>query len=147
MAEMIIIIFPAFMEGLIQAHLFPVNDHYMELWNACSLNGGILSEDGEMLYTVGSTRHFTAAEVRHAVNDEVLLQNGNILLRSYPVHGGYGYWMKDISQIQEVNKKLTELGNILEEENAMLTEIFTNRLSPAQKKQYEYLKPFIKAHS
>lgn len=120
MAEMIIIIFPAFMEGLIQAHLFPVNDHYMELWNACSLNGGILSEDGEMLYTAGSTRHFTAAEVRHAVNDEVLLQNGNILLRSYPVHGGYGYWMKDISQIREVNKKLTELGNILEEENAML---------------------------
>ena len=64
MAEMIIIIFPAFMEGLIQAHLFPVNDHYMELWNACSLNGGILSENGEMLYTAGSTRHFTAAKVR-----------------------------------------------------------------------------------
>lgn len=50
------------------------------------------------------------------MNDEVLLQNGNILLRSYPVHGGYGYWMKDILQIQEINKKLTELGNILEEE-------------------------------
>lgn len=28
--------------------------------------------------------------------------------------------MKDILQIQEINKKLTELGNILEEENAML---------------------------
>ncbi len=58
------------------------------------------------------------------------------------------------------NKKLTEALPILmqwkqqmaeenisftPEENEILTEIFMANLSPAGKKQYEYLKPFIKA--
>lgn len=31
-----------------------------------------------------------------------------------------------------------------EEENQLLTEIFTAQMTPAQRKQYEFLKPFIK---
>lgn len=50
--------------------------------------------------------------------------------------------------LMQFREKMTQEGiSFTEEENAMLTKIFTNRLSPAQKKQYEYLKPFIKAHS
>lgn len=50
--------------------------------------------------------------------------------------------------LMQFREKMTQEGiSFTEEENAMLTEIFINRLSPAQKKQYEYLKPFIKAHS
>ena len=50
--------------------------------------------------------------------------------------------------LMQFREKMTQEGiSFTEEENAMLTEIFTNRLSHAQKKQYEYLKPFIKAHS
>ena len=41
------------------------------------------------------------------------------------------------------NKKLTEALPVL----MQFREKMTNQLSPAQKKQYEYLKPFIKAHS
>lgn len=58
------------------------------------------------------------------------------------------------------NKKLTEALPILmewkeqmkqeglsftEEENILLTEIFTAQMTPAQRKQYEFLKPFIKS--
>ena len=50
--------------------------------------------------------------------------------------------------LMQFREQMTQEGiSFTEEENAMLTEIFTNRLSPAQKQQYEYLKPFIKAHS
>ena len=50
--------------------------------------------------------------------------------------------------LMQFREKMTQEGiSFTEEDNAMLTEIFTSRLSPAQKKQYEYLKPFIKAHS
>ena len=50
--------------------------------------------------------------------------------------------------LMQFREKMTQEGiSFTEEENAMLTEIFTSLLSPAQKKQYEYLKPFIKAHS
>lgn len=31
-----------------------------------------------------------------------------------------------------------------EEENMLLAEIFSSQMTPAQKKQFEYLKPFIK---
>lgn len=58
------------------------------------------------------------------------------------------------------NKKLTEALPVMmqfkeqmnkeglaftKEENALLTDIFTEQMTPAQKKQYEYLKPFIMA--
>ena len=50
--------------------------------------------------------------------------------------------------LMQFRERMTQEGiSFTEEENAMLTEIFTNRLSTAQKKQYEYLMPFIKAHS
>lgn len=49
--------------------------------------------------------------------------------------------------LMQFRQKMTQEGiSFTEEENAMLTEIFTSELSPSQKKQYEYLKPFIKAH-
>lgn len=58
------------------------------------------------------------------------------------------------------NKKLTEALPVLmqfkeqmnrdglaftQEENELLTDIFTEQMTPSQKKQYEYLKPFIMA--
>ena len=30
------------------------------------------------------------------------------------------------------------------EENALLTELFTSQMTPAQRRQYEYIKPFMK---
>lgn len=44
MAEICCVVFQAFMEALILAHLFPTNDNYELLWNLSSLGGGIMDE-------------------------------------------------------------------------------------------------------
>ena len=41
-------------------------------------------------------------------------------MRSHPVSGGFGYWLKDISEINHINAQLAELGDVLEAENTML---------------------------
>lgn len=47
--------------------------------------------------------------------------------------------------LMEWKEQLKQEGlSFTEEENQLLTEIFTAQMTPAQKKQYEFLKPFIK---
>ncbi|MDD7403327.1 MAG: hypothetical protein SO170_03660 [Butyribacter sp.] len=47
--------------------------------------------------------------------------------------------------LMEWKKQMDQEGlAFTEEENQLLTEIFSAQMTPAQKKQYEFLKPFIK---
>lgn len=118
--EMICFVFPAFMEGLIQAGLFPTNKEYDRLWNASSLGFGIMDRNGKICYQSEMCIPVDFQEIRSAAEKPLLLKNGNIMLQSHEVHGGYGYWIKDISEINKKNRQLQELADTLSEENAML---------------------------
>lgn len=120
MAEMICFIFPAFMECLILAHLFPSNDSYMDLWAVSSTGGGLMDERGHCMYSADVHRTVTKEQVLDAQRQAVLLPDQKTLLRSHKVSGGYGFWFKDISDILELNKNLADMGDVLAEENAML---------------------------
>ncbi len=110
----------AFMECLLLAGLLPSNDSYDELWNASSIGAGIMAGSGEMRRSAMQTITVSPAQVRQAEREEVLLQDGGIALRSHRIHGGFGFWMKDVSEIDRLNRELSELGDVLAEENAML---------------------------
>lgn len=110
----------AFMECLILAGLLPSNDSYDDLWNASSIGAGIMASSGEMRRSAMQTITVSPAQVRQAERGEVLLQDGNVSLRSHKIHGGYGFWTKDTSEITRLNRELAELGDVLAEENAML---------------------------
>ncbi len=118
--EIICIVCAAFMECLILARLLPSNDGYDDLWNASSIGAGIMARDGTIRCSAVQQNRVTPEQVRTAEHEEVLLQNGSIVLRSHPIHGGYGFWTKDISGINRLNRKLAETGNVLAEENAIL---------------------------
>lgn len=119
-SEMLVIIFPAFMEGLIQAHLFPSNDHYVALWNAASIGGGIMTQTGQICCSSPKCVPVTLEEVIQAQNKDVVLENDHRILRSHPIRGGYGYWTKDVQDIWNLNRQLAETGDIITEENAIL---------------------------
>lgn len=119
-SEMLVIIFPAFMEGLIQAHLFPSNDNYVALWNAASIGGGIMTENGQICCSSPKSVPVTLEEVRQACNEDVVLEDFHRILRSHPIQGGYGYWTKDIQTIWQLNRELAAIGDIITEENAIL---------------------------
>ena len=112
--------FAAFMECLITLQLFPTNDNYGAFWNASSIGAGIMDKDDVLRYRSEKSCSVTPEQVRQAQTETVLLKEDNISLQSHAVHGGYGYWIRDISEINRLNKELEDLGNMTAEENAML---------------------------
>lgn len=119
-SEMLVIIFPAFMEGLIQAHLFPSNDNYVALWNAASIGGGIMTEQGQICCCSPESVPVTWKQVVRASRQDVVLEDAQRILRSHPIQGGYGYWTKDVRTIWQLNKELAAIGDVITEENAIL---------------------------
>ena len=117
--EVIAFVFPAFMEGLILAGLFPSNDRYGELWKASVIGGGIMDNTGKRYFTSGNDEFITNEDIIKSQQQEVML-NSDTLLRSYKVSGGISYWTKDISDLNRLNKRLADIGDVMAEENAML---------------------------
>ena len=117
--EMIAFVFPAFMEGLILAGLFPSNDRYGELWKASVIGGGIMDNTGKRYFASDNDESITNEDIIKSQQQEVML-NSDTLLRSYKVSGGISYWTKDISDLNRLNKRLADIGDVMAEENAML---------------------------
>lgn len=113
-------LFGAFIESLIIVGLFPSNDNYGDFFNASSIGAGIMDEDGLIRYRSSSSILVNEEEIRKGESQAVFLEDGNIALRSHRIKGGFGYWTSDISELNRLNEKLSDLGNVLMEENAML---------------------------
>lgn len=118
--EMLCLLFASFMEMLILAHLIPSNDNYGEFWEVSSIGAGIMNEEGEICYKSGQSVDVSPEQIRKAQDDSISLQNDNLILRSHKVHGGFGFWIRDISEINHLNREMMELGDVLEQENALL---------------------------
>lgn len=114
------IIFTAFIECLICVHMFPTNDGYGAFWNASSIGAGIMDQNGNICYKSARSFPVTPEQVRQAQTGGVLLADGNLHLKSHAIRGGYGYWLRDISEIKRLNEELEDLGNVTAEENSML---------------------------
>ena len=113
-------LFAAFMESLICAHLFPSNDHYGALWKASDIGAGIMDREGNICFASEKSLPVTIGEVERALTEDVMLDNGTVSLKSHVIHGGYGYWNRDISQIHRLNKELEQLGDLVARENELL---------------------------
>lgn len=120
MPEFVSVFFASFMECLILAHLIPSNDNYGDFWNSSSIGAGIMDKNGVVKYKSKSSIPVTEDQVRAAEKSAISLGKGDVVLRSHAIHGGFGYWTKDISEINHLNRQLEDLGNVLAEENAML---------------------------
>ena len=108
------------MECLILAHLIPSNDNYGYFCNSSSIGAGIMDKNGVVKYKSKSSIPVTEEQVRAAEKNAFFLGKGEVVLRSHAIHGGFGYWTKDISEINNLNRQLEDLGDVLAEENAIL---------------------------
>lgn len=146
--EICIIIYVEFMESLILAHLIPSNDSYKDLWNASSIGAGIMDANGVICYRSEKSLPVTQEQIIEALSNEVFLDNHNISLQSHAIKAGYGYWTRDISGINLLNKELSELGDVLAQENSMLeaeNRIEENRIRiEEQNKLYDGLAKSVK---
>lgn len=121
-AEMICFIFPAFTESLILARLFPSNDGYPKLWHLSTIGGGIIDLNGNIRFRSKKCIDVSLEQVKSAQDKQILLNDKNTILQSHSIQAGYGYWIKDITEINKINEKLEDLGDVLAEENAILAE-------------------------
>lgn len=113
-------LFAAFMESLICAHLFPSNDYYGALWKASDIGAGIMDREGNICFVSEKSLPVTVRQVERALAEDVMLGDGAVSLKSHMIHGGYGYWTRDISQINRLNKELEQLGDVVARENELL---------------------------
>lgn len=113
-------LFAAFMESLLVVGLFPSNDSYGDFWNASSIGAGIMDEEGVIRYQSEHSISVSSKQIQKAEKQTVFLEDGNIALKSHRINGGFGYWIKDLSEINRLNQQLADLGDVLVEENAML---------------------------
>ena len=118
--ELVSIFFVAFVECLILSHLIPSNDSYGSFWTASSLGAGIMDSDGMFHHKSEHVLPVTPEQVRQAEESPVLLENGDVVLQSRAIRGGYGYWTKDVSEINRLNRQLAHTADILTRENAVL---------------------------
>lgn len=118
--EMGCFLFAAFMEALICVRLFPNNDNYETFWRISSIGAGIMDNDGSVCCKSEKSICVTPEQVKRALGEAVFLDKGRYRLKSHAVSGGYGYWIRDISEIKRLNDELEELGNVTAEENAIL---------------------------
>ena len=118
--EIACFLFGSFMEALIITHLIPSNDNYSDFWKVSSIGAGIMGEDGSVPYESTQSIPVNQTQVEEAETGAVFLENGNVSLQSHRIQGGYCYWLRDISEIHQLNQSLENLGNVLKEENAML---------------------------
>ncbi|MEA4923594.1 MAG: histidine kinase N-terminal 7TM domain-containing protein [Eubacteriaceae bacterium] len=120
MPEMFCIAFCAFWESLIRIRLYPSNDGYDDFWKASSIGAGLMDEEGRIYCSAEDSSAVTPEQVRRAQTEIVLTEDGKMELKSSRVQGGYAYWMRDVSDIDRLNRVLAEEGDHLEDENAIL---------------------------
>jgi len=106
-----------FWECCIRIGLIPTNKGYGELMKVCSLALQITDENGQSIYKSLSANPIsqTYAEMKMPV-----LIDENTELYCEPISGGYIYWQNDITELNEINKKLEEIHLLLAEETELI---------------------------
>lgn len=121
-----------FFESMMVTHLFPSNDGYGDFWNASTIAAGIIDDFGVLRYRSSNCMPVSATQISDAADGAVLLHGGSFVLRSRKVRGGFGFWIRDIRDINRMNEELSALGDVLAEENSALEA--ENRISESRRK-------------
>ena len=117
--EVVCFLVVLFMEILVRLGFFAANEGYAELWRASSLNGGLMDEGGRVAFASAGVPDVTQAQVLAALDAPVAL-DANTELAARAIQGGTAFWLRDLTHVHELQAQLEGLGNVLEEENAML---------------------------
>ncbi|MBQ9135388.1 MAG: hypothetical protein IJX66_04775 [Lachnospiraceae bacterium] len=129
-----------FWECCIRIGLIPTNKGYGELMRVSSLALQITDKGGKAIYKSVSAKEL---EDTHKNKTEPILLDENTELYCEQISGGYTYWQNDISELNEINRKLEEVHSLLAEETELIrleNELKEKQVSIAQRtKLYELI--------
>ena len=107
-------------ESLVIARIIVSNSDYPAIFAASSLHAGLADRDFQVRQTSANAITPQPEELRKAQNGELLLPDGDTLLKARSVQGGWFYWTEDISDLRRLNEQLKETAEDLKEEHAVL---------------------------
>lgn len=110
----------AFMEAMVMAGFVPVNEGYGAIWQASSLRGGFVDSHGNLVNVAQNAPIVTPAQVEQALDQPVLLAGGDDLLVAHRVVGGTAFWVRDLSAVHALKRRLEDVGDSLAQEHSML---------------------------
>ena len=119
-ADIFPITFMAYMEILIQTRFLVNNDNYSLLWKNSSLDSGIFDENFNLYFKTLHGKKISSENMLASIQDDVLLDDGKTLVRGSHLSIGYVYWCKDMSDINRINEELSELIDIVNDENSLI---------------------------
>ena len=129
-----------FWECCIRIGLIPTNKGYGELMRVSSVALQITDKSGKIIYKSISANEL---EEIHKKKTEPILLDENTKLYCEQISGGYTYWQNDISELNEINRKLEEIHSLLAEETELIrleNELKEKRVSIEQRtKLYELI--------
>lgn len=107
-------------ESLVAARVIVSNSDYPAIFAASSLRAGLADRDFRVRQTSANAISPQPEELRKARNGELLLPDGDTLLKVRQVRGGWFYWTEDISDLRRQNEELENTADYLTEQNDMM---------------------------
>lgn len=102
-----------FIQCSIRLGLIPVKANFNNILKMTSLPVKFTDEKTGEEYASVSSR-----KLSDEMNDSE--ENGNVKLHTLPLPYGTGYWLEDVSEVNEINRKLTEANEQLNEESVVI---------------------------
>ncbi|MBQ6164996.1 MAG: hypothetical protein IJK23_11030 [Clostridia bacterium] len=110
----------ALWESFVAARIIVSNNGYPAIFAASSLNAGLADGDFQVRQVSENGVRPQPEELRAAAGGETLMPDGDTLLKTRAVQGGWFYWTEDLSELHRLNEALNDTADYLTEENAML---------------------------
>lgn len=106
------------LEIAIQSGLIPANSHYYNLFRISICPMQIVDENGQVCYSSETAAIPSAQDILNARSGAV--RNGDTVLYSQPISGGYVLWQDNVRQVNEVTEKLNGYRAELSQNNQLL---------------------------
>ena len=110
----------AMWESFVIARIVVSNNDYPAIFAASSLGAGLADFSFTVRQTAARGIRPRPEELRRAAEEDLLLQDGDTLLKVRRVQGGWFYWTEDIAELRKLREKLDDTADDLTEENAMM---------------------------
>lgn len=117
--DVVLFMIIAIVEALVQTGILPSNEGYEEIFANSGVNACITDGDNRVVYS-SDREKLIDEEKRNAVGVGRVMVDDYTRLHANPINGGTVYFTEDIRGIVELNHKLEEAAEIINDENVMI---------------------------
>ena len=109
----------AMLESSIRIGILPSNSAYGQIVSKSSAAFQIADTDNNVIYRSDNAVILSDSQIENAKKNNVMIDENTVLL-SDRITGGYVYWTEDITAVNEMNEKLSQISESLSEEGDLL---------------------------